>query len=763
MRTCPRCQETFGPTFIGCKQVGCPMRMPMDPNLGKTVGGRYRLISRLGSGGMSTVYLARHVLIERLVAVKTLRRDLARESMQRDRFLREARAVNRVNHENIVEITDFGETEDGLVFLVMEYVPGDSLLSAMANGPMSAPQVLDLALQVGSALARAHQMGVVHRDLKPENILLVPRKGAFPHVKLLDFGIAKIMDAPSLTGSQQIFGTPGYIAPEYIKGNELDGRADLYSLGVILYEVATLALPFDYEYPADLLVKHVTDPPVPPRKRRPEVDACLEALILRCLEKDPDARFRDAYHFIEEVGRCRERIGDEHSWGALGVRSEPPASSAEVESSAGAASGPLSSSDPHELREEEPTRAGARVSEAREPRPSGAARGGAFSLDATVIEGGAGVPVTGAPVAVAPSALVPGGSPSSGVAPVVGGASRGPSPTNVSEGAAAGAATTSDKGEHEVLPTPVLKTDNPLLSTLVGPAAAPPALGPEFELDQFLDRTVGFDTIDDTVVEPVEPRGGAPRPERPPTSTYTRPAIPSEPNDVALSIEIELPPGVEVPRTADSVENIGLLGTRRWRERFTALSHAVEEIGVQQKVPVGVAECLSQSREALQEISSRVESAEERQQQMEELTERARHVKADFGAQQDRVAQELSAARGEQLAIKRRFAELAEEHEQAAESENRGAGTPGRALGLRHAIRDVEDALGVKQRQCMTLEAELRAVHAEMERWSEGHESELAVLAEQSSKELVQLEDLIERLRGPLDRVEAFVRSVWSS
>ena len=204
------------------------MRTPMDPNLGKTVGGRYRLISRLGSGGMSTVYLARHVLIERLVAVKTLRRDLARETVQRDRFLREARAVNRVNHDNIVEITDFGETDEGLVFLVMEYVPGDSLLSAMAGGAMPALAVLDLAFQVGSALARAHQMGVIHRDLKPENILLVPRKGALPHVKLLDFGIAKIMDAPSLTGSQQIFGTPGYIAPEYIKGNELDGRADLY-------------------------------------------------------------------------------------------------------------------------------------------------------------------------------------------------------------------------------------------------------------------------------------------------------------------------------------------------------------------------------------------------------------------------------------------------------------------------------------------------------------------------------------------------------
>jgi chromosome segregation ATPase len=228
-------------------------------------------------------------------------------------------------------------------------------------------------------------------------------------------------------------------------------------------------------------------------------------------------------------------------------------------------------------------------------------------------------------------------------------------------------------------------------------------------------------------------------------------------------MEIELPPGVEVPRTADSVSDIGLLGTRRWRERFTALSHAVDEIRVQRPVPVGINECLQQSLEALREITDRVEGAEARQQQMEELSERARRVRSDFGAQQDRVAQELSVARGAVAAVNARFAELAEEHDRAAESESLGTGTPGRALGLRHAIRDVEDALGVEQRLSMTLEAELRSVHVAMESWSEDHEAELAVLAEASSKERHELEELIERLRGPLDRVEAFVRGVWGA
>jgi serine/threonine-protein kinase len=279
--------------------------------IGRTIGGRYRLIQRLGTGGMSSVYLARHVLIDRLMAIKTLRRDLATDPVQRDRFVREARAVNRINHENIVEISDFRETEDGLLYLVMEYVPGESLLKAMAGGPFAPLRALHIAEQAAGALARAHQMGVIHRDLKPENLLLVQRRDRSDFVKLLDFGIAKLMDQPSLTGSQQIFGTPGYIAPEYIQSANLDGRSDLYSLGVILYEMVTGALPFDYEYPGDLLIKHVAEPPIRPSIRRPGLPRSIEELVLRCLEKSPDQRFRDAFHFLEELRACRERLGSE--------------------------------------------------------------------------------------------------------------------------------------------------------------------------------------------------------------------------------------------------------------------------------------------------------------------------------------------------------------------------------------------------------------------------------------------------------------------
>jgi tRNA A-37 threonylcarbamoyl transferase component Bud32 len=292
-------------------------RKLVDPLIGRTIGGRYRLIQRLGTGGMSSVYLARHALIDRLMAIKTLRRDLAQDPVQRDRFIREARAVNRINHANIVEITDFGESDDGLVYLVMEYVPGEQLLAVMSAGCFSIARSFDIVEQCAGALARAHQMGVVHRDLKPENILIVQKRERKDFVKILDFGIAKILDAPSLTGSQQIFGTPGYIAPEYIQSTNIDGRADLYSLGVILYEMVTGALPFDYEYPGDLLVKHVTEPPIPPTQRRADVPLPVEALVLRCLEKDPANRFRDAHHFLDELRSVKERLGGAMRWGDM--------------------------------------------------------------------------------------------------------------------------------------------------------------------------------------------------------------------------------------------------------------------------------------------------------------------------------------------------------------------------------------------------------------------------------------------------------------
>lgn len=262
-KICPRCSELLPDDAGFCPFDGAPLQKNADRFLGKTIAARYRLIKKLGSGGMSFVYLARHELISRLSAIKILRPELSRIPEHRERFLREARAVNRINHPNIVEITDVGES-DGVAYLVMEYVEGESLLVQVQNGPLRWERAVRIAIQVASALARTHQTGIIHRDLKPENILLVPHlstsrsgeqrvTGEFERdgseatelVKLTDFGIAKMMGEPTLTLNEQLFGTPGYIAPEYVSGLPIDGRADIYSLVVVLYEMVTGLLPFE--------------------------------------------------------------------------------------------------------------------------------------------------------------------------------------------------------------------------------------------------------------------------------------------------------------------------------------------------------------------------------------------------------------------------------------------------------------------------------------------------------------------------------------
>ncbi|MFI5298954.1 MAG: protein kinase [Polyangiales bacterium] len=290
------------------------MPPPHDPIVGQTIGGRWRVLSRLGSGGMSSVYLARHALIDRLSAIKILHPELARESDHRERFLREARAVNRINHPSIVEISDYGEADVELtlghptkvMFLVMEYIPGETLHEVLLRGPMRAVALAPLAAQVTAALARAHQSGVIHRDIKPENILVVRRADGPELAKLTDFGVAR-MSAP--TGStplaDQVFGTPGYIAPEYLLGEtEIDGRADLYSLGVVIYEAMCGHLPFAGSNATDLMVRPILDAPTPlePRLAAPSIaDRALAALAMRCLSMRPDERPRDAFAVLAEL------------------------------------------------------------------------------------------------------------------------------------------------------------------------------------------------------------------------------------------------------------------------------------------------------------------------------------------------------------------------------------------------------------------------------------------------------------------------------
>jgi serine/threonine-protein kinase len=279
-----------------------------DPYLGTTLQGQFHLVEAIGSGAMGTVYRAWQSGMERAVAVKMLRADLLADDELRRRFVREGRAAARLNHPNIVSVHVVGETEAGVPYLVMEHLGGDTLDQLLdAESRLPPERAVSIARQVACALSEAHAAGIVHRDLKPGNVVLLERRGAGELVKIFDFGIAKIADAALLDGEVgrltrdgAIFGTPHYIAPEQAQGAALDGRADLYSLGILLYRMLSGRLPFDGNAVAVLLA-HISRPPPDLAEEAPDVDPALAALVMRCLAKDPARRFASAEDFIEAL------------------------------------------------------------------------------------------------------------------------------------------------------------------------------------------------------------------------------------------------------------------------------------------------------------------------------------------------------------------------------------------------------------------------------------------------------------------------------
>jgi eukaryotic-like serine/threonine-protein kinase len=293
-----------------------------DPYLGKVIAGRYRLESRLGEGGMGVVYRARHVLIERIVALKLIRPDLREETHLRAWMLREARAANRVDHAHIVDIHDVGETEEGELYLVMEYLLGRSLASEIGKGPMPVSRAVDILEQMVAALSRAHDLGVIHRDLKSDNIMLTVRGGRQDFVKILDFGLAAITRDPRLAPQGAVFGTPEYMSPEQARGEDATSSSDLYALGVLFYEMCTGRLPFRSSDRDTLLEMQRTASPPPPRTLRPDLPEHAERILLRLLEKKPESRFRDGHHLKEEL-KALQRSLPSTAWEA--ASSDAPA------------------------------------------------------------------------------------------------------------------------------------------------------------------------------------------------------------------------------------------------------------------------------------------------------------------------------------------------------------------------------------------------------------------------------------------------------
>jgi serine/threonine-protein kinase len=284
-----------------CFVEGAELVQLPDPRVGTLLAGRYVIEEVIGEGGMATVYRARHKLVDRPVAVKIMNPMLASDAIVRERFRREARSAQKLAHPNIIEIFDQGDTEDGTCYIVMELLSGESLAAVIQRGPVDVDRAVHIMIQIARGIARAHDLEVIHRDIKPENIFLCRREDGSDLVKLLDFGIAKSRHDSRLTGQGELFGTPQYMAPERIMGNDTGGASDLYALGVVFFEMLTGELPFNAPDVATFFVKHMSEPAPSVRLRNPRVPEALDALILGMLAKDPKDRPVDAHRVHQDL------------------------------------------------------------------------------------------------------------------------------------------------------------------------------------------------------------------------------------------------------------------------------------------------------------------------------------------------------------------------------------------------------------------------------------------------------------------------------
>ena len=325
MKICPVCKTEFDGGEVFCPNDGARLGTPSqmappqsaeraDPLIGYTLDGRYRILRRIGEGGMGIVYEAEHAVIEKRVALKVLRDDFSSRPEVVQRFRQEAKSASRIGNEHIVDISDFGETPSGASYFVMEMLDGEDLANLLAReGSLPLARAADIVIQCCKALGAAHAKGIVHRDMKPENIFLVTRDGRPDFVKIVDFGIAKMSDIETpgepgrkLTKTGMIFGTPEYMSPEQAAGKPLDHRVDVYALGVILFELLTGRVPFVGDTFMGILTQHMFESPPPMREVNPnvKVEPAVEGFIARALAKSADERFPSC----DEMARSLEAV-----------------------------------------------------------------------------------------------------------------------------------------------------------------------------------------------------------------------------------------------------------------------------------------------------------------------------------------------------------------------------------------------------------------------------------------------------------------------
>ncbi len=288
--------------------------------VGQTIG-NYRITAKLGEGGMGVVYLAEHPLIGRKVALKAIHPELSRNPEVVSRFMTEAKSVNQIGNDHIIDVSDFGNTPDGEFYFIMEFLQGEALADRLRRERLlSAARALEIAAQVADALAASHAHGIIHRDLKPENIFLITRAHVQDFVKVLDFGLAKLTQGDEKvshkTRTGSVMGTPYYMAPEQCEGRAgVDHRADIYSLGVIMFEMMTGRVPFGGEGYGEIIVKHLTAPVPAPRDINPAITPAQQSVVMRALTKPRDGRFSSMEEFRAAILDPEGYAGSAHPGG----------------------------------------------------------------------------------------------------------------------------------------------------------------------------------------------------------------------------------------------------------------------------------------------------------------------------------------------------------------------------------------------------------------------------------------------------------------
>jgi serine/threonine protein kinase len=333
MKACPKCGKEYPDTITLCPADGVALEKTDDSLLGQTLAGKYRIEERLSEGGMGTVYRGTHVLMDKTVAIKVLRPSLAADEKIVARFSREARAASRISHPHALSVTDFGEAENGVVFLVMEYLSGSTLKEIIRReGPMQLPRAVEIIRQVGGALDAAHEQGVVHRDLKSDNIMLLSSSGT-DYAKVLDFGIAKIKEPegsydPCLTAPDLVIGTPQYMSPEQCSQSpDIDACSDIYSFGVILYEMLVGHVPFTGDSPTAIMLKHLQEPAPTVLAERRDLPEAIDRVVGRALEKRPEDRYQSVGELVEDftIAAGMEPAGASSTANSVRVETSPAA------------------------------------------------------------------------------------------------------------------------------------------------------------------------------------------------------------------------------------------------------------------------------------------------------------------------------------------------------------------------------------------------------------------------------------------------------